>query len=286
MTSNENPQETPPDHGRSRGRGRAGAAPNGQGPRRTRLARARAAKRRELKDGLLRSLAEMENLRRRTEREVADARSYAVTEFARDMLSVADNMRRALDSVPRRRAGERRGSLDGPDRRNRAHGTRAGEDARAPWSEGRIRRARNSIPIGTRRCSRRPPRSSPAPRAGGAARLRHRRARAAACPGRRRQGRPEGGGQPGRRRLTGPAARPGVPIASPHAPRPEDATWPHRAPIFQPVSRGTSGWVERPRDAVARPCRAQWRGRARRPDRPPVRRRAPTRRAAPWRSRR
>ncbi|RUP15541.1 MAG: nucleotide exchange factor GrpE, partial [Methylobacterium sp.] len=45
-------------------------------------------------------LAEMENLRRRTEREVADARAYAVTNFARDVLNVADNIRRALDSVP------------------------------------------------------------------------------------------------------------------------------------------------------------------------------------------
>ncbi|MFE1603193.1 nucleotide exchange factor GrpE [Methylobacterium sp. ID0610] len=54
----------------------------------------------DLKDKLLRTLADMENLRRRTEREVADARTYAVTNFARDMLNVADNVRRALDSVP------------------------------------------------------------------------------------------------------------------------------------------------------------------------------------------
>jgi molecular chaperone GrpE len=54
----------------------------------------------DLKDKLLRTLADMENLRRRTEREVADARSYAVTAFARDMLTVADNLRRALEAVP------------------------------------------------------------------------------------------------------------------------------------------------------------------------------------------
>jgi molecular chaperone GrpE len=53
----------------------------------------------ELKDRLLRTLAEMENLRKRTEREVTDARLYGVTTFARDILSVADNMRRALDAV-------------------------------------------------------------------------------------------------------------------------------------------------------------------------------------------
>jgi molecular chaperone GrpE len=53
-----------------------------------------------LKDKVLRTMAEMENLRRRTEREVADAKSYGVTSFARDMLTFGDNLRRALDSVP------------------------------------------------------------------------------------------------------------------------------------------------------------------------------------------
>jgi molecular chaperone GrpE len=53
-----------------------------------------------LKDRVLRTLAEMENLRRRTERETADSRTYAVTAFARDMLNVADNLARALGSVP------------------------------------------------------------------------------------------------------------------------------------------------------------------------------------------
>jgi molecular chaperone GrpE len=57
------------------------------------------AEKTDLKDKLLRTLADMENLRRRTEREVADARSYAVTNFARDMLNVADNVRRAIESV-------------------------------------------------------------------------------------------------------------------------------------------------------------------------------------------
>jgi molecular chaperone GrpE len=53
-----------------------------------------------LKDRLLRTLAEMENLRRRTEREVADARTYGVTRFAKDMLEFADNIHRALANVP------------------------------------------------------------------------------------------------------------------------------------------------------------------------------------------
>ena len=53
-----------------------------------------------LKDRMLRTLAEMENLRRRTEREVGDARTYGVTAFARDMLNVADNLERAIDHIP------------------------------------------------------------------------------------------------------------------------------------------------------------------------------------------
>ena len=53
-----------------------------------------------LKDKALRTMADMENLRRRTEKEVADARAYAVTAFARDMLSVADNARRGVESIP------------------------------------------------------------------------------------------------------------------------------------------------------------------------------------------
>ena len=52
-----------------------------------------------LKDQLLRTLAETENVRRRTEREKADASKYAVSNFARSVLSVADNLKRALDSV-------------------------------------------------------------------------------------------------------------------------------------------------------------------------------------------
>jgi molecular chaperone GrpE len=54
----------------------------------------------ELKERLLRALAEAENVRRRAEREAEDARKYAVGEFARDLLGVADNLRRALDGVP------------------------------------------------------------------------------------------------------------------------------------------------------------------------------------------
>ncbi|HTV31525.1 MAG TPA: nucleotide exchange factor GrpE [Methylocella sp.] len=55
----------------------------------------------ELKDKLLRTLAEAENQRRRADREIADAKIYGVTAFARDMLTVADNLRRAAGSTPK-----------------------------------------------------------------------------------------------------------------------------------------------------------------------------------------
>lgn len=58
-----------------------------------------AAEAADLKDKLLRALAESENVRRRAEREKADAAKYAISNFAREMLGVADNLRRALDSV-------------------------------------------------------------------------------------------------------------------------------------------------------------------------------------------
>lgn len=54
----------------------------------------------ELRDRYLRLAAEMDNLRRRTEREVKDAKSYSVAGFARDMLAVSDNLRRAIDAIP------------------------------------------------------------------------------------------------------------------------------------------------------------------------------------------
>jgi molecular chaperone GrpE len=63
----------------------------------------------EYKDRLLRALADMENLRRRTDREVADARAYGVTSLARDVIGVADNLRRALAA-----AGEPATVVEGP----------------------------------------------------------------------------------------------------------------------------------------------------------------------------
>jgi len=54
----------------------------------------------DLRDKVLRTLAEMENLRQRTRREVADSKMYGITGFARDVLDIADSLQRTLDSVP------------------------------------------------------------------------------------------------------------------------------------------------------------------------------------------
>ena len=54
----------------------------------------------QLKDQLLRALAEAENVRRRAQREREDAAKYAIANFARDVLQVSDNLHRALDAIP------------------------------------------------------------------------------------------------------------------------------------------------------------------------------------------
>ena len=54
-----------------------------------------------LKDQALRYAAEVENTRRRAEREVNDARAYAIQKFSRDLLGVADNLARALQHAPK-----------------------------------------------------------------------------------------------------------------------------------------------------------------------------------------
>jgi molecular chaperone GrpE len=60
-------------------------------------ARAEAA---QLKDQLLRAMAETENTRRRAQRDREDAQKYGISNFARDVLTVADNLRRALEAIP------------------------------------------------------------------------------------------------------------------------------------------------------------------------------------------
>jgi molecular chaperone GrpE len=54
----------------------------------------------DLRDKTLRTLAEMENLRQRTRREVADSKIYGITGFARDVLDIADSLQRTIDAVP------------------------------------------------------------------------------------------------------------------------------------------------------------------------------------------
>jgi molecular chaperone GrpE len=60
----------------------------------------------DTKDRMLRALAEVENLRRRSAREIDEARKYAITAFARELLEVDDNLSRALNSIPQRAADE------------------------------------------------------------------------------------------------------------------------------------------------------------------------------------
>mgnify|MGYP003123069179 CR=1 FL=1 len=54
----------------------------------------------EAKQQVLYAKADTQNVRRRMEKDIADARAYAATGFARDVLSVADNLKRAIDAVP------------------------------------------------------------------------------------------------------------------------------------------------------------------------------------------
>ncbi|UUX52157.1 nucleotide exchange factor GrpE [Nisaea acidiphila] len=54
----------------------------------------------QLREQLMRTLAELDNTRKRAERDIAQARKFAITDFARDLLSASDNLRRALESAP------------------------------------------------------------------------------------------------------------------------------------------------------------------------------------------
>jgi molecular chaperone GrpE len=75
------------------------AMPPGEQAKIAELVETLARENAEHKDRLLRTLAEMENLRKRTEREVNDVRQYGIASFARDVLAVADNMERALQAL-------------------------------------------------------------------------------------------------------------------------------------------------------------------------------------------
>ncbi len=60
----------------------------------------------DLKDKLLRAMAETENTRRRFQKEIEDTRKYAVSNFAKEMLIVADNFRRALEAIPKEKGDD------------------------------------------------------------------------------------------------------------------------------------------------------------------------------------
>jgi molecular chaperone GrpE len=95
MNDIDNGQEVAPPREETAANSNVGEAP----PAETRIA-ALEAELAEEHDRLLRALAEAENTRRRAQREREDAAKYAVSGFAKDMLSAADNLRRALESLP------------------------------------------------------------------------------------------------------------------------------------------------------------------------------------------
>ena len=75
--------------------GEATTAPESEESKIAKLVETLAKEAADHKDKHLRTLAEMENLRRRTDRQIADSRVYGITNFARDVLGVADNMARS-----------------------------------------------------------------------------------------------------------------------------------------------------------------------------------------------
>jgi molecular chaperone GrpE len=93
------PQNAPADpEARDAGQGAAGT-PQTEEAKIAELVETLAKENADNKDRLLRTLAEMENLRKRTDREVSDMRQYGIASFARDVLAVADNMERALEAL-------------------------------------------------------------------------------------------------------------------------------------------------------------------------------------------
>jgi molecular chaperone GrpE len=65
----------------------------------------------ELRDKYLRAVAETDNVRKRAERDVADARAYGIAGFARDMIGIADNLSRALEAIEPEARGAATGTL-------------------------------------------------------------------------------------------------------------------------------------------------------------------------------
>ncbi len=143
----------------------------------------------DTRDHLLRALADTENVRRRYQRERDDAQKYAISDFAKDLLSAVDNLRRALDAMPEAEVADpRTRSLL---RRGRGDRARAVGRVRAPRPEAHRpqgRALRPQFPPGDLRgrAARRAGRDG---HRGAAARLCAARPAAAPGHGRRRQGR-------------------------------------------------------------------------------------------------
>jgi molecular chaperone GrpE len=152
----------------------------------------------EARDKMLRTLAEMENLRQRTRREVADAKTYGITGFARDVLEIADNLQRALDAVP----AEAKAAAD-PGLKALIEGVELTE--RSLLNALEKNGVKKFDPSGERFDPnfQQAMYEVPDPRghrgAGSAGRLHDRRSRAASGAGRRRQGRREAGACGGQR---------------------------------------------------------------------------------------
>ena len=126
----------------------------------------------QFRDRWLRAEAETQNLRTRTQREVADARNYAIQKFAGDVVEAAENLRRGLDALPGRAEDEGelltklRGGFEGVERsflgtagaqRHRPQG-RGGPALRsgAPPGDGRAAGAGDAAPAPCCRPGRRP----------------------------------------------------------------------------------------------------------------------------------
>ena len=116
----------------------------------------------ESRDKMLRTLAEMENLRKRTSRKSPTPATYGISGFARDVLDIADNLQRALDAVP----AEAKAAAD-PGLKALIEGVELTERSllNALEKNGVKKfdpaRARNSIRISSRRCTKFPIRRCP-----------------------------------------------------------------------------------------------------------------------------
>lgn len=102
-TGNDRPEDEAILAAENEGMDEAIGHPSAQPPEANPLADVVAALEKErdaLKDNVLRALAESDNVRKRANRQIEEARLYAVEKFARDLLNVSDNLARAVDSVP------------------------------------------------------------------------------------------------------------------------------------------------------------------------------------------